>query len=83
MDGEIASLGRTDWVGGAGHRIPDPAEATGSETEIALAFAEATRQLRNRIGLFVELPIDKLEKSKLRSRLAEIGKVADEPARQA
>src|SRR5689334_21855975 len=41
--------------------IPDPAAAAGSETEIALAFAEATRQLRNRIGLFVELPVEKLE----------------------
>ncbi len=63
--------------------IPDPAEETGSETEIALAFAEATRQLRNRIGLFVELPVEKLEKSKLQHRLREIGKMADEPARQA
>ena len=63
--------------------IADPAAASGSETEIALAFAEATRQLRNRIGLFVELPMEKLEKSKLQRRLSEIGETADEPARQA
>ena len=63
--------------------IPDPAEATGTDTEIALAFAEATRQLRNRISLFVELPFDKLEKSKLQHRLREIGKTADEPVPQA
>jgi len=63
--------------------IPDPAEAAGSETEVALAFAEATRQLRNRISLFVELPIEKLERSRLLHRLKEIGKTADEPARQA
>jgi arsenate reductase len=62
--------------------IPDPAEAAGSDTEIALAFAEATRQLRNRISLFVELPVDKLERSKLQHRLREIGKTIDEPARQ-
>ena len=62
--------------------IPDPAEASGTDTEIALAFAEATRQLRNRIGLFVELPFEKLEKSKLAHRLREIGKAVVEPARQ-
>jgi protein-tyrosine-phosphatase len=61
--------------------ISDPAEVKGSETEIALAFAEATRQLRNRIGLFVELPIEKLEKSKLQHRLNEIGQTRDAPAR--
>jgi arsenate reductase len=62
--------------------LPDPAEATGTETEIALAFADTTRMLRNRIGLFVELPFEKLEKSKLQSRLRDIGKTADEPATQ-
>ena len=63
--------------------VPDPAEATGTDTEIALAFAEATRQLRNRISLFVELPFEKLETSTLQARLREIGKTADEPVRQA
>jgi arsenate reductase len=63
--------------------IEDPATATGTETQRALAFAEATRQLRNRIGLFVELPLAKLERSKLQNRLTAIGKTADEPARQA
>jgi arsenate reductase len=63
--------------------IPDPAEATGTDTDKALAFADATRMLRNRIGLFVELPFDKLEKSKLQHRLREIGKAADEPVSQA
>ena len=63
--------------------IADPAEATGTDTDIALAFAEATRQLRNRIGLFVELPFEKLETSTLRRRLRDIGKTADEPVRQA
>jgi arsenate reductase len=62
--------------------IRDPAEATGTDTEKALAFADATRILRNRISLFVELPFEKLEKSKLQQRLREIGKAADEPVRQ-
>jgi len=63
--------------------VPDPAEATGTDTDIALAFAEATRQLGNRISLFVELPFEKLETSTLQARLREIGKTADEPVRQA
>ena len=63
--------------------LPDPAAATAAETQIALAFADTTRMLRNRIGLLVELPFEKLEKSKLQSRLRDIGKRADEPAPQA
>ena len=63
--------------------VPDPAAVQGSPTEIGLAFAEAARQLRNRINLFVELPIDKLERSRLQHRLREIGRIADQPARQA
>jgi arsenate reductase len=61
--------------------IPDPAEATGTPAEIGVAFADAARQLRNRIALFVELPIEKLETSKLQHRLREIGATADASAR--
>ena len=37
--------------------IPDPVEATGNETEIRLAFADALRMLTNRINIFISLPI--------------------------
>jgi len=63
--------------------LPDPAAATAAETQIALAFADTTRMLRNRIGLLIELPFETLEKSKLQSRLRDIGKTAGEPAPQA
>ena len=63
--------------------IPDPAAVQGTPAQIGMAFAEAARQLRNRIGLFVQLPLDKLDRSSLQHRLAGIGKTADEPARQA
>ena len=33
--------------------VPDPAAATGTDAEIALAFSEAYRQLNNRIAIFV------------------------------
>lgn len=57
--------------------IPDPAEATGTDAEIGVAFAEAARQLRNRISLLLELPIDKLDRMSLLARLREIGEAAD------
>ena len=59
--------------------IPDPAEATGTPAEIGVAFADAARQLRNRISLFADLPIEQLEKSKLQQRLRDIGATADAP----
>jgi arsenate reductase len=62
--------------------IPDPAEATGSNAEIAAAFAQAARQLTRRIEAFVALPLEKLERSNLQARLREIGEAADhQPAR--
>ena len=56
--------------------IPDPAAATGSDAEIGLAFAEAYRQLNNRISLFVNLPMESLDRLSLQRRLNEIGKAA-------
>jgi arsenate reductase (thioredoxin) len=53
--------------------IPDPAAATGSEAEIALAFRDAYRMLSRRIELFVALPIEKLDRFVLTTRLKEIG----------
>ena len=60
--------------------IPDPAAAKGSEAEIGAAFAEAARQLRNRIRLFMQLPIGKLDRMSLQAKVAEIGRAAGQPA---
>ena len=57
--------------------IPDPAAATGSEAEMALAFNEAYRQLKTRIGLLLSLPVDKLDALSLKRRLDEIGQTKD------
>jgi arsenate reductase len=54
--------------------IPDPAAATGSDAEIAVAFDGAYRMLRRRIELFLALPIAKLDRLVLASRLKEIGR---------
>ena len=54
--------------------IPDPAAAQGSEAEIALAFKDAYRMLNRRIDLFLALPIEKLDRLVLTTRLREIGR---------
>ncbi|HTX48273.1 MAG TPA: arsenate reductase ArsC [Caulobacteraceae bacterium] len=54
--------------------MPDPAAATGSPSEIALAFAETYRMLNNRITLFMNLPLATLDKLSLQRRLNEIGR---------
>ena len=59
--------------------LPDPAAVEGSEREIALAFADTYRMLANRIGIFASLPIDKLSRSSLKSRLDDIGQAQDAP----
>jgi arsenate reductase len=61
--------------------LPDPAEATGSNAEIALAFAEAYRMLNSRIGAFVSLPFESLDRLSLQARVNTIGLTRDEPAR--
>ena len=54
--------------------LPDPAAVEGSEAERRLAFAETLRMLRNRIGVFGNLPIKSLDKLSLQNRLREIGR---------
>jgi arsenate reductase len=56
--------------------IPDPAEATGAPTEVAVAFQQAYRMLYRRIGAFAALPIRSLDQLSLQSKLREIGRMA-------
>ena len=56
---------------------PDPAAATGTEAEIAVAFREAARQLRNRIDLLLALPMAKLDRMSLQRGVRDIGDTAD------
>jgi arsenate reductase len=62
--------------------VPDPAEAQGSEAEIALAFKNAYRMLYQRIGIFTALPIRSLDKLSLQNRLREIGRMTDAVAKE-
>ena len=53
--------------------IPDPAAATGSKVEIARAFANAYGAMNNRLAVFVNLPLESLDRLSLQSRLDGIG----------
>jgi hypothetical protein len=61
--------------------LPDPAEATGSPAEIALAFKDAYWMLHQRIGIFTSLPLTSLDELSLQKRLNEIGRMAGATAR--
>ena len=54
--------------------LPDPAEVTGRDEEIALAFADTYRMLRNRIAPFAQLPLESLDRMSLKARMDEIGR---------
>ncbi|GAB4116668.1 MAG: arsenate reductase ArsC [Sideroxydans sp.] len=56
--------------------IPDPAHIEGDAARRA-AFEKAAAQLTRRIHLFLNLPIEKLDKQTLKDRLNEIGRIQD------
>ncbi|GLR68525.1 arsenate reductase [Acidocella aquatica] len=53
--------------------IDDPAAVTGNDIQIEKAFVEAFKYLKNRIGLFLSLPLASVDKMALGTRLHEIG----------
>ncbi len=54
--------------------IEDPAAAEGTELEKEAAFTTAFRYLKNRIDTFISLPLNKIDKLSLGTRLREIGR---------
>jgi protein-tyrosine-phosphatase len=61
--------------------VPDPAEATGSSAEVALAFKDTYRMLNQRIGAFAALPLHALDQMSLQNKLREIGRMAGATAK--
>jgi arsenate reductase len=61
--------------------IADPAEATGTPAEVALAFKDAYRLLNQRIGIFTALPLRSLDRLSLQSKLRDIGDMEGSTAR--
>ena len=53
--------------------VADPAAVDGSEHDKRAAFAEALRLLANRIRLFVDLPLEALDRVSLQVKLRDIG----------
>jgi hypothetical protein len=53
--------------------LPDPSAIEGNASERYYAFADTHRMLYQRIGIFVNLPIDALDTLTLKKRLDEIG----------
>jgi protein-tyrosine-phosphatase len=58
----------------------DPAKFQGSEAEKHALFARVYGYIANRIGIFISLPIDSLDRLSLQKRLDEIGVRQREPA---
>ena len=55
--------------------IADPAAATGTDAEVALAFTDAYRMLQRRIEAFAALPIKALDSMTLRTKLRDIDRM--------
>lgn len=53
--------------------ISDPIDESGDELQRKRAFVKALSELDSRISIFVNLPIDSLDRLKLQQRLNEIG----------
>ena len=58
--------------------VADPAAVQGTDEEKRRAFREAFALLSRRIGLLVNLPLEKLDRLGLQKRLQEIGKTGEE-----
>jgi arsenate reductase (thioredoxin) len=55
--------------------IEDPAEVEGTDIEKEAAFVEAFRLLRNRITIFISLPVASINKLSLAKQLRDIGRI--------
>lgn len=57
--------------------VEDPSAAKGTPEEQARAYSSAFMMLNRRIGIFQNLPIEKLDKLSLHSELRRIGEIRD------
>ena len=54
--------------------FPDPAAVEGGEEKKRAAFAQTLRQIRNRVQLFLSLPLETLDRMAIESRMKAIGR---------
>jgi arsenate reductase len=62
--------------------MPDPADVEGDEARKRAAFFATVTLVSHRIGLLLALPVEKLEKLALQTRLRAIGQVTVDPRPQ-
>jgi arsenate reductase len=53
--------------------FPDPAAVEGTDDEKRLAFAKTLRQMRNRVQLFLSLPLEALDRLAIEKQMRDIG----------
>lgn len=54
--------------------VPDPSAVEGTEAERRYAFADTYRMMTQRIDIFINLPLDSLDKLSLQKSLEDIGR---------
>ena len=54
--------------------FPDPAAVKGTDDEKRAAFALTLRQMRNRVQLFVSLPLETLDSLAIENKMRDLGK---------
>ncbi|MGV6875367.1 arsenate reductase ArsC [Pseudochelatococcus sp. B33] len=55
--------------------IEDPVAVEGTDIEKRTAFVTALRYLKNRISIFAALPIESLDRTSLKAKVTEIGRI--------
>ena len=56
--------------------FPDPAAVEGTDEVKRAAFAQTLRQMRNRVQLFLSLPLETLDRLAIENRMRDIGKLS-------
>ena len=54
--------------------FPDPAAVKGTDDEKRAAFAQTLRQIRNRVQLFLSLPLETLDSLAIENKMRDLGK---------
>ena len=57
--------------------VSDPAQVIGNEALQMTAFGDALRQIRRRLEVFTQLPIDKLDRLSLQQKVDDIGQTKE------
>jgi arsenate reductase len=55
--------------------FPDPAAVQGTDEVKRAAFAQTLRQIRNRVQLFLSLPLETLDRMAIENRMRDLGKL--------